>query len=113
MALEDFYMKAPLFNAAGRGTINLTEETVDCVIGIELLGKITELADKIPLSGYVLIGRVKSLLTYYFDVKGPLSDPAVKHLSPRELKEGTIRHFKSLFFAPERLLKGSGRKELM
>jgi uncharacterized protein YhdP len=105
MQLDNFYMKAPLFNAAGRGTIDLREETVDVVIGVEPLGKITELADKIPLSGYVLTGKVKSLLTYYFDVKGPLSNPAVKHLSPEKLKEGTIGQFKRLFLSPEGFFK--------
>jgi hypothetical protein len=111
LALKDIYMESPLLNATGIGTIDLTEETIDCVIGIEPLRKITELIDKIPLSGYVLTDRVKSLLVYYFDVKGPLSDPAVEHLSPKKLKEGTIRHFKSLFLTPKRLFTGPSKEK--
>jgi hypothetical protein len=106
MTLEDFQMKSPLFNAVGKGTIDLKDKTVDGAIGVEPLGKITREIDKIPLSGYVLTDKVKSLMTYYFHVKGPLGDPAVKYLSPTELTKGMIRDFERLFLSPVQLFKG-------
>jgi hypothetical protein len=104
-------MKSPLFNAVGRGTIDLKDKTVDSVIGVEPLGKITSQIDKIPLSGYVLSNRVKSLMTYHFYVKGPLSEPAVKYLSPTKLTKDMISNSKRLFLSPTRLFKGREKEK--
>jgi hypothetical protein len=111
MTLKDFQMKSPLFNAVGKGTIDLKDETVDSVIGVEPLGKITSQIDKIPLSGYILSNKVKSLMTYYFYVKGPLSEPAVKYLSPTKLTKDMIRNAKRLFLSPTRLFKGRAKEK--
>jgi uncharacterized protein YhdP len=111
MTLKDFQMKSPLFNAVGMGTIDLKDETVDSVIGVEPLGKITSQIDKIPLSGYVLSNSVKSLLTYFFHVKGPLSDPEVKSFSPAKLTKRIIRNSKRLLLSPLRLFKGRAKEE--
>ena len=111
MTLKDFRMKSPLLNAVGKGTIDLKDETVDIVIGVEPLGKITTEIDKIPLSGYVLTNKVKSLMTYYFHVKCPLSDPAVKYLSPTKLTKDMIRNAKKLFFSPMRLFKKRAKEK--
>ena len=111
MNLKDFQMNSPLFNAVVRGTIDLKDETVDSVIGVEPLGKITKQIDKIPLSGYVLSNEVKSIMTYHFYVKGPLSEPAVKYISPTELAKGMIRDFGGLLLSPVRLFKGRGKEK--
>jgi uncharacterized protein YhdP len=111
MSLKDFQMKSPLFNSVGGGTIDLNDETVDSVIGVEPLGKITEQIDKIPLSGYVLSNRVKSLMTYYFYVKGPLSEPDVKNFSPAKLTKDMIRNSKRLLLSPVRLFKGREKEK--
>jgi uncharacterized protein YhdP len=111
MRLEDFQMKAPLLNAVGSGKIDLKDKTIDFVIGIEPLGKITEQIDKIPLSGYVLSNRAKSLMTYFFHVKGPLSDPEVKSFSPTKLTKRMIKNFNRLFFSPVRLFKGRKKEK--
>jgi uncharacterized protein YhdP len=111
MRLEDFQMKAPLLNAVGSGKIDLKDKTIDSVIGVEPLGKITEQVDKIPLSGYVLSNRVKSLMTYFFHIKGPLSDPEVNSFSPTKLPKRMIKNFNKLFFSPVRLFKGREKEE--
>jgi uncharacterized protein YhdP len=111
MTLKDFQMKAPLLNAVGRGTIELKDKTVDCVIGVEPLGKITSQIDKIPLSGYVLSNRVKSMMTYFFQVKGPLSDPEVTSFSPTKLPKSMIKNFSRLLFSPVRLFKGREKEK--
>jgi uncharacterized protein YhdP len=111
MALNDFYMKIPLFNAVGTGTINLTDETVDSVIGVQPLGKIDDLVEKIPLLGYVLTDGTKSVLTYYFDVEGPVSDPVVKHRPVKKIAKGTTRKLKQLFLFPIKKLKGGKKSE--
>jgi uncharacterized protein YhdP len=111
MRLEDFQIKSSLFNAVGRGTIDLKNETVDSVIGVEPLGKITSQIDKIPLSGYVLNNKVKSLMTYYFHVKGPLGDPEVTSFNPTKLPKDMIRALGKLFLSPVRLFKGKAKEE--
>jgi len=111
MALNDLYMKTPLFNAVGMGTINLEDETLDSIIGVEPLGKVTDLAEKIPLSGYLLNSKTRSFLTYYFDVKGPMSDPVVKDLSAKRLTKGSIDNLKKLFLFSTKKFKVRKSKE--
>ena len=111
MSLNDFHMKCLLFNAVGRGTIDIKNETVDSVIGVEPLGKITSQIDKIPLSGYVLNNKVKSLMTYYFHVKGPLGDPEVTSFNPTKLPKDMLSALGKLFLSPVQLFKGKAKEE--
>jgi hypothetical protein len=111
MRLEDFQIKTPLFNAVGMGTVDLKDETVDCTLGVEPLGRITSQIDKIPLSGYVLSDRVKSLITYCFHIKGPLSEPDVEHFSPTKLTKRTAKNIRRLLLSPVRLFKGRKKEK--
>jgi hypothetical protein len=50
-------------------------------------------------------------MTYYFYVKGPLSEPDVKYLSPDKLTKDIIRTAKRLFLLPTRLFKGRKKEK--
>ena len=102
MTLKDFQMKTPLFYAVGMGTVDLKDETVDATLGVEPLGRITSQIEKIPLTGYVLNNKVKSLMTYCFHIKGPMLEPDVENFSPTKLTQRAAKNIKRLFFSPVR-----------
>ena len=62
------------------------------------------MVSKIPLAGYILTGKNKSLLTFYFTVKGPLKDPEVQIIPIQSLATTVFGIIKRIFLTPVRLL---------
>jgi hypothetical protein len=105
---ENLRMKSPVFNAAAKGTGDLTKNRVDVDLGVQPLGTIDWIVSKVPIVGYILTGKGKSLLIYYFKVNGPLTEPEVKYIPLKNLGGSTVGFFKRLFLTPVRLFKSLG-----
>lgn len=105
LTTENFIMKSPVFNAAAQGTVDLPEKWVDFDLGAQPLGTIDLLVSKIPIVGYILTGKKKALLIYYFKVDGPLSRPEVRYIPLKNLGNSVVGFIKRVFFTPERLLE--------
>lgn len=102
---NNLVMKSTVFNAAVKGGVDLTKEWVDFDLGAEPLGTIDSVVAKIPTVAYILTGEKKSVLIYYFKVKGPLSKPKVQYVSLKNLKKGVTGFLKNLFLTPGRLFE--------
>ncbi|OPX34725.1 MAG: hypothetical protein B1H11_10270 [Desulfobacteraceae bacterium 4484_190.1] len=101
---ENLIMRSPVFNAVARGNIDIPKNwTIDLYLGAQPLGTIDSLLSKIPVIGYILTGKEKSLVIYYFKVEGTLSDPKVKYVPLKHLGN-MAGFFKRLFFAPGGLI---------
>ena len=109
ISTDNLVMKSPVFNAASKGRVDLAGEWVDLDLGTQPFGTVDALISRIPVVGYILTGKEKSLLIYYFKVKGPLSGPDVKYVPLENLGAGTVDFFRRLFFTPGRLFKGMSR----
>ena len=97
-------MRSPVFNAVARGNVDIPKNwTIDLYLGAQPLGTIDSLLSKIPVIGYILTGKEKSLVIYYFKVEGTLSDPKVKYVPLKHLGN-MAGFFKRLFFAPGGLI---------
>jgi len=105
---ENLTIKSPVFNAVAKGIGDLTKKQVDFHLGVQPLGTIDWIVSKIPIAGYILTGEGKSLLVYYFQVKGPWFEPEVHHIPLQNIHGNTIGFFKRLFLTPERLFKNLG-----
>ncbi|MCD6297171.1 MAG: AsmA-like C-terminal region-containing protein, partial [Deltaproteobacteria bacterium] len=105
---ENLTIKSPVFNAVAKGIADLTKKEVDFDLGVQPLGTIDWIVSKIPIAGYILTGKEKSLLIYYFKVKGPWFEPEVQHIPLKNIGGTTIGFFKRLFLTPERLFKNLG-----
>jgi hypothetical protein len=55
--------------------------------------------------GYVLTGENKSLLTYYFEAKGPILDPQVESVPFKAFGTGITGLLKRLFLSPVKLFE--------
>ena len=102
---DNFMMESPVFNAAAKGTVDLTNNWVNYDIGAEPLGTIDLLVSKIPIIGYILTGKEKSILIYHFKVEGPLGNPEVSYVPLKNLGISMINFFRRLFLTPVRLFK--------
>ena len=109
MTTDDLIMKSPVFNAAAKGVVDLGKNRVDFDVGVQPLGTIDFILSKIPIFGYVITGKEKSILVYHFKMDGTLLEPDVRYVPMKNLGTSTIGFFKRLFFTPHRLFKNASR----
>jgi hypothetical protein len=107
-------MKSPVFNAVATGSADLGQGLALLDLGVQPLGTIDTVVSNIPILGHILTGNNRSLITYYFEVKGPILDPQVEHVPFKTLGEGVAGILKRLFLSPVKLFEdvSSGLRKL-
>jgi hypothetical protein len=102
---ENTQMKSPVLNAVATGSADLGQGLVHFDLGVQPLGTIDTVVSNIPILGHILTGENKSLITYYFEVKGPILDPQVEHVPFKALGGGVTGILKRLFLSPVKLFE--------
>ena len=102
---QNVLMRSPVFDAAGRGEINLVKEKINIDIGIAPLGTIDRCLNIIPIAGYILTGDDKSFITFYIKAKGPLKEYKVRYVPLKHWPKGIFGFIKRTLFSPVHLLK--------
>ena len=98
-------MYSDSFNMAGTGTIDLGSNTLNLDLGVQPLGSIDFLVRNIPLIGYIITGKQRSVLVYYFKATGPLDDPNIQYVPLKNIGSNTLNFFKRLFLTPKRIFE--------
>ncbi len=111
---ENAQMKSPVLNAVGAGKIDLPQGLVDFDLGVQPLGTIDTVVSNIPIVGHILTGKNKSLITYYFEVTGPVDNPQVVPVPFKNLGTGVGGVLQRLFLTPVKLFEdiSNGVKKL-
>ena len=102
---DSLMMKSPIFNGIAKGKMDLAGLKVDAEVGIQPLGTVDFLISNIPIVGYILTGKEKSLLVYYFKVEGLFPTPDVRYVPLENLGKSTFGFIKRLLFTPGRIFK--------
>jgi hypothetical protein len=102
---ENAQMKSPVLNAVAAGSADLGQGLADFDLGVQPLGTIDIVVSNIPVLGHILTGENKSLITYYFEVKGPLLNPQVEAVPFKALGDGVTGILKRLFLSPVKLFE--------
>jgi len=102
---DSLVMDSPVLNAVAKGSIDLNTKLVAYDLGVHPLGTIDSLLSKIPIAGYILTGKEKAILVYYFKVTGPIGKPEVKYVPLKNIGNSVVGFFKRLFFTPGRIFK--------
>ena len=105
LKMDNFLLKSPAFNAVAKGKWDMTQDDMDFDLGAQPLQTFDSIVSNIPILGYILSGEDKSILTYYFKVNGPMTDPKVTYVPFRNLGSGVVGTFKRLFLTPVRIFK--------
>jgi hypothetical protein len=98
-------MRSPVLNAVATGSADLGQGLADFDLGVQPLGTIDTVVSNIPVLGHILTGENKSLITYYFEVKGPILDPQVEAVPFKSLGTGVTGVLKRLFLSPVKLFE--------
>ncbi len=94
------------------GNVDLGKNQIDAKIGIHPLVTVDKILSNIPIAGYILTGKDKGFISYFYEVKGNLSDPEIEGIPFKGIGEKFLGIFKRLLETPFRpFQKNQSKKE--
>jgi hypothetical protein len=100
---EDLLLDSRAMKVNAVGTIDLPEQTADLTVAIKPFQTVDTIVTTIPLAGWILGGKEKSLLVAYYKVHGPLKDPQVTPVPLKSVGRNLFGIFRNLLGIPEAL----------
>jgi uncharacterized protein YhdP len=76
---DDLLLDGPAIDIVASGNVNLGTSTLDMKIGMIPFSSVSWLLSNIPLVGKNVAGGTKSIISAYFNARGPISNP---HVTP-------------------------------
>jgi AsmA-like C-terminal region len=107
LSFDEMVLKSPVVNLVGKGSIRLTDRTMDLTVLAAPFTSVDKMIEKIPLIRYIMAG---TLVTIPIRVTGPIDRPNVKTMPPAavadELGDLMGRVLKSPYKIIEPILPG-------
>ena len=88
LILNSFYLRTPELAFNGKGHVNIAKQNVD--IETSLITEATNNLSKIPLLGYILVGKEENTITTTLTLKGPINDPLVASTMAKDMGIGSF-----------------------
>jgi uncharacterized protein YhdP len=105
---NDLYVSSDAINISVVGKADLVKDYLDTTIGVKPLQTVDKVLSHIPIVGWILTGKNKSLITAYFEAKGKLEDPQVRAIPVQSMAKGVFNIFKRVFQLPATLFTNTG-----
>ena len=90
------------------GSADIVKEDLNFTVGVQPLQTVDKIVNRIPVVGWLLMGKDKDLLTAYFEAKGKWSDPQVNAIPVKSMGKGLLSIFRRVFELPVRLFTDTG-----
>jgi len=108
IATQDLYINSDAMNISVIGKADMVKEELNFTIGVQPLQTVDKIVNHIPVVGWLLTGKGKSVVTAYFEAKGKWSDPQVSAIPVKSMAKGALNIFKRVFELPVRLFTDTG-----
>jgi len=108
VSTDDFFVASNAMNISWVGRQDFINDNLDFTLGIQPLQTIDKVVSHIPIVGWILTGKEKSLITAYFEVKGKSGAPQVSAIPVKSLGKGLLGIFKRVFQLPAKLITDTG-----
>jgi uncharacterized protein YhdP len=105
---NDLFIDSNAMSISMVGEFDLVKKQLDITVGVKPLQTIDKVVSSIPVVGWVLTGKKRSLITTYFEAKGSLDNPTVKSITTKSMAKGVFNIFKRLFSLPAKLVTDTG-----
>jgi uncharacterized protein involved in outer membrane biogenesis len=105
---QNLMLDSNAINISAVGKFDLPRNELDLNIGVQPLQTVDKVVSRIPIVGWILTGKDHSLVTTYFEAKGPIEDPRVTAVPVKSLAKGVLNIFKRVFELPARLFTDTG-----
>ncbi len=104
---EDFLIDSDAMKVTIIGKVDLGKNLIDARIGVHPLVTIDMVLSSLPIAGYILTGKDKAFLSYFYEVKGDLDDPKIEAVPLKSIGETFWGIIKRLMETPLRPFKKS------
>jgi len=93
------------------GSVDLDENKIDMVVGFQVQKFVNDLLSKIPVVGYILLGKKKSLLPIFIKVKGDLNKPKIGMMPAKTITGPILGVVERTFGIPFKIFKKRAKEE--
>ncbi|WP_243373007.1 AsmA-like C-terminal domain-containing protein [Geotalea sp. SG265] len=108
VSTNDLFLDSDAMNISCVGKLDLSKEEIDATIGVQPLQTVDKVVSHIPIVGWILTGKDKTLVTAYFEAKGKIDDPRVSAIPVKYLAKGVFDIFRRMFELPAKLFTNTG-----
>ena len=84
------------------GKVDIGKNTVEARIGVHPLVTIDTILSSVPIAGYILTGKDKAFISYFYEVKGNVDDPKIEAIPLKSIEEPSWGTIKRLLETPLR-----------
>lgn len=105
---QNLFIDSNAMNISTVGKFDLPRNELDLTIGVQPLQTVDKVVSHIPIVGWILTGKDRTLITTYFEAKGPIEDPRVTAIPVKSLGKGVLNIFKRVFELPAKLFTDTG-----
>lgn len=103
IVLDSIYIKGDSATIIGKGELDLKKKTIHVELGIQVARELGKVVGSIPLVGYILVGKDKSV-TVGLEITGSLDKPKVSVLAAKDILAYPFEIIKRTIEAPVQLL---------
>jgi uncharacterized protein involved in outer membrane biogenesis len=99
---DDFLVESDAMRITLIGKVDLGKNMINAKIGVHPLVTIDTILTNVPIAGYILTGKDKAFISYFYEVKGNLDDPKIEAIPIKSVEESTWGVIKRLLETPLR-----------
>lgn len=108
VSTSNLFVNSDAINISAVGKADLVRDELDVIVGVQPLQTVDKVVSRIPIVGWILTGKERSLVTAYFEAKGKLADPMVTAIPVKSMAKGVFDIFKRVFQLPAKLFTDTG-----
>jgi len=98
LLIKGFHINSPELKFNGTGSVDLETKTID--VETSLVTDATKNLSKIPLLGYILVGKEDETITTTLTMKGPMDNPVIKNTLAKDIGIGSFNILKRALTFP-------------
>jgi uncharacterized protein involved in outer membrane biogenesis len=102
VSTEDFLVDSDAMRITLIGKVDLGKNTAEARIGVHPLVTIDTILSSVPIAGYILTGKDKAFISYFYEVKGNVDDPKIEAIPLKSIEEPSWGIIKRLLETPLR-----------
>jgi uncharacterized protein involved in outer membrane biogenesis len=99
---DDFLIDSDAMRITVLGKVDLGKNWMDARVGVHPLVTIDTILSSVPIAGYILTGKDKAFISYFYEVRGNLDDPKIEAIPFKSIEEPSWGIIKRLLETPLR-----------
>jgi uncharacterized protein involved in outer membrane biogenesis len=99
---DDFLIDSDAMRITTLGKVDVGKNLMDARVGVHPLVTIDTILSSVPIAGYILTGKDKAFISYFYEVKGNLDDPKIEVIPLKSIEEPSWGIIKRLLETPLR-----------